>query len=262
MYLKGKISKILNGELDATASNEAGQLNEAIGGLTGFARTDDQTPGLHKNKDARRKRRERQGNQRLKDIKKAREKADKATAKGEPLPDPRLSMTGELRYTPKEAFLVHLAEYLNTGKSKHMMNALHLMEEYPALAKYVKESSQAALPQQAFSVYAVREHFSEEVGSPAYRSGENPHNWYLTVPCAKENCNHLDDHFIMEAKITPDKVLIYMPAFSKELEKLILSGKIQEPQNNVVRKSRSLNEIVLPQNIDSGLVIEIKRKGN
>jgi hypothetical protein len=65
----------------------------------------------------------------------------------------------------------------------------------------------------------------------------------------------------MEAKITPDKVLIYLPAFSKDIEKLIFNGKIHEPESNVVRKAKNLNEVVLPQNIDTGLVLEIKRKG-
>jgi len=230
-------------------------LNEAIGGATGFSRTGEDTPLQHKNDDARRKRKERQGKQRLNKIKSLK---DKSKAKDDDIIDPRLNMHGELRYTPKEAFLVHLVQYLHEGKSKHVMNALRLMEEYPNLAKYVRETSSTSLPRQAFSVYALREHFNEEVGSPAYRSGDNPHNWFLTVPCAKENCNHLDRHIIMEAKITPDKVLFYLPAFSKDIENLIFSGKIEEPEINVVRKAKNLQELILPGNIDTGMVIEIK----
>lgn len=260
--MKEIINKILFGENKNDSSEKTESLNEAIGGLTGYARTIEKTPELHKHKDARRKRRERQGEQRLKEIKKSHEKTEKAKNKGEAIPDPRLNFTGELRYTPKEAFLVHLVEYLNTGKSKHMMNALKLMEEYPVLAKYIKEKSQKELPHQPFSVYSVREHMDEEVGSPAYRSGDNPHNWYLTIPCAKDNCDHLHDHYVMEAKISPDKALIYLPAFSKDIEKLIFSGKIQEPETNVVRKAKSLHEIILPSHIDSGVVVEVNKKGS
>lgn len=242
MHLREKIKQILN---------------ESMGGITGFSPTVAQTPELHKHKDARRKRRERQGEQRLNKIKEAKKKAEKDEVQF----DPRMNMQGELRFTLKEAFLVHLAEYLKTGKSRHVMNALRLMEEYPSLAKFVKETSQAALPKQAFSIYAAREHFSEEVGSLAYRSGDSAHNWYLTIPCVKDNCNHLEEHFVMEAKITPDKVLIYVPAFAKMLENLIFAGKIAEPEVNVVRKAKNLSEVVLPSNIDSGLVIEVKKRG-
>ena len=226
-----------------------------MGGTTGFHPTVAETPEHTKLKDARRKRRERQGEQRVNRLK----LADKKDANGDPipLPHPRETLQSELRLTLKEAFGVYLMEYVMTGKSSYIADAVALMEEYPALKTFVRETSQKALPKQAFSVFSAREHFDEEVGSVAYRSGEHARSWYLTPHHAKDNTKHFENHMVMEAKITPDKVLIYVPAFTNLMEKLVFDGKIEEPMENVVRKARSKNELILPPSVDSGLIVEV-----
>jgi hypothetical protein len=231
-------------------------LNESAGGITGFNHGVQDKPSLQRSDDARRKKKERQGKQRMNRLKLDEKKSK---AKDEVVqPHPREFLANELRLTLSEAFGVYLAEYLSTGKSKYVMEAIKLMEEYPQLKKYVKETSQKHLPKQAFCVYSTRERFDEEIGSVAYRSGSRPHNWYMTAHQAKDNATHLDEHMVMEAKITPDKVLIYVPAFNTLLEKLIFDGKIEEPEVNILRIAKSKNELILPPSVDSGLIVEVK----
>lgn len=231
-------------------------LNEAAGGLTGFDPGVADTPALQRHKDVLRKKKDRQGDQRMNRLKTESKKSKKDDV---PPPHPREFLANELRLTLKEAFGVYLAEYLSTGKSKYVMEAIKLMEEYPALNQYVKETSQKSLPKQSFCVYSTREHLDEDVGSVAYRSGSKPHNWYLTAHQAKENSTHLDDHMVMEAKITPDKVLIYVPAFNQLIEKLIFDGKMEEPTSNILRIAKTKGEVILPPSVDSGLIVEVKQ---
>jgi hypothetical protein len=231
---------------------------ESIGGLTGFDPKTETTPALQRHKDVHRKRVDRQGEQRENKIKRA-ETEKKALQKGIEPPHPRTYLQNELRLSLKETFAAYLVEYLNTDKPKYMVEALNLMEEYPALKKYVQEMSHAALPQQSFSVFHAREHHDQEIGAPAYRSGSNAHNWCLTRHQALANADHLDHPMLMEAKVSPEKTLIYIPAFTKLMEEIIFSGKIEEPQENVIRKAKNKNEIILPPSVDTGMIVEIKK---
>lgn len=231
---------------------------ESIGGMTGFDPQTETTPNLQRHKDVHRKRVDRQGDQREANMKRD-EIEKKADKKGVEPPHPRLYLKNELRLSLKEAFAVHLVEYLNTHKHKYIQEALKLMEEYPQLKQFVVETSKAALPNQSFSVYSAREHLDEEVGSPGYRSGDHPRVWCLTRHQMMECSDHMTHPMILEAKISPDKALIYIPAFTKLMENLVYSGKIDEPEENVIRKAKNRNEIILPSSIDTGMIVEIKK---
>lgn len=226
--------------------------NESMHGISGFQPGIKDVPGIERLRDKKRKRIERQGEQRKNRLK---EKESLAKKTDTPI-DPRTYLEGSMKYTLLEQFLAHLVEYLESGRSKPMLEVFSLMEEYPKLKEFVKNKSQEALPKNAFSVYAAREALHEDVGHPARRSGTNPHNWYLTKQHARDAAVNVSEAIIMEAKVSPDHALLYIPAFSGLLEKFILGGKIDEPQTNVVRKAKGCQEIVLPHHINSGLVIE------
>jgi hypothetical protein len=169
-----------------------------------------------------------------------------------------VALEGEMRLNLKETFLKHLVEYVSTRKSKPMREALKLMDEYPKLKRYAMRKSHQALPTRGFAVYAVREStMTEEIGSPGYRSGDNAHNWCLNKQQAKRNTDVSDSYYILEAKILPKHVLLYLPAFASELEEFIYEGKIQEPEANIVRMAKQQNEAILPSNIDTGLIVEV-----
>ena len=55
-----------------------------------------------------------------------------------------------MRFSLKEAFLANLMEYIVTRKSKPILEAVKLMEEYPKLKKYVTKKSREALPNRGF----------------------------------------------------------------------------------------------------------------
>jgi hypothetical protein len=44
------------------------------------------------------------------------------------------------------------------------------------------------------------------------------------------------------------------------LEEFIHSGKVAEPTTNILRKARSRSEILLPGNINEGLVIHVNKR--
>lgn len=226
----------------------------AGGGKVGVRANLEDKPSTLRKKDARRKRRER-----------AREKAisgavkeSKVSADAQEI-DPRANLEGPMRLTLKEAFLSNLVEYVTTRKSRPILEAIALMEEYPKLKKFATKKSREALPNRGFSVYAVREStMNEEVGSPAYRVGPNAHNWCLNKSQARRNSDASDSYYVMEAKILPNHVLLYLPAFASEIENFIYEGKLmEEPQANVVRLVKQQNEAILPPDIDTGLVIEV-----
>lgn len=224
--------------------------NESMGGITGFHPGVNATPKLQQLKDRKRKKIERQGGQRQNKLKESKKTKDDVP------PDPRLNLSGELRFNVLESFINNVIGYLDTNKSRYMMEAFSLLEEYPKLKEYVKEKSLEGLPKNSFSVFSARERFNEEKGQPGYRTGDNPHNWSLTKHQARQNAALVEKAIIIEAKISPDKVILYVPAFTKLMEKLILSGKIEEPKTNVIRKAKLQNEVILPQSINTGLIIE------
>jgi hypothetical protein len=231
-------------------------LSEGFGGTTGFNPGDKDTPGLVRLKDAKRKQRERQGEQRIGAIQRARQgKMDE-----EEIIDPKSLLNGPMRLSLKETFLKHIIDYLEENKKSHLFEALDLMEDYPQLKTWVHSQSLNALPHNHFPIYAVREALDEEVGSIAQRSGEEPKIWFNNKNSAVAMANTYHEHYIMEAKVSPDKTLIYIPAFSKMLEQMITEGKVPPPTTNILRKARSRSEILLPGNVNEGLVIHVKKR--
>lgn len=226
---------------------------EGFGGTTGFNPGVTETPGLTRLRDKIRKRKERQGDKRNKS----------KTGKDEEIieEDPREFMQGEYRLSLKETFLKHIVDYLNENKVKHLTEALDLMEDYPQLKRWVQQESINHLPKGHFPVYAIREQFDEEIGKVAKRSGDAPKIWHVEKHSANNLAENFEDHYIMETKVSPDKTLLYVPAFTKMMESLIMGGKVMEPQNNVLRRARARQEIILPGDVNEGMVIHVGKKG-
>jgi len=168
----------------------------------------------------------------------------------------RESLVGELKLTPKQAFLSRLTAYLESGQSKHMIECFRLMEDYPKLKKHIKERSKKSLPKYTFKAYATRERLNEEIGEKGCRCDGNSHNWTLSRSMAGEIWN-TDEPYLMECSVNPDDVVIYVPAFAKDIEHVILNGLVDEPTVNVVRKAKILEEIILPEQYNEGIIIEI-----
>lgn len=213
-----------------------------------------------KRMDAKRKVEERAKAKRIKDMMHANKTAEKS---GQP---PQFDARYFLDDTPfkltlLESFVHNLIEYLNTGEKIHITEAVKLMEEYPKLKQYVIKNSTEKFPSKnATSVYLLGEHLEEEVGSVVKRPEGCIRICNLSLPEAElkaETSNHYDRCMILEAKITPDKILIYIPAFTQLMEKLIFSGKIQAPTENILRLAKQHNEVVLPPTINEGLVVKI-----
>lgn len=229
--------------------------NQNMGGVTGFARDIVDKAHAYRRKDARRKRVERQGEQRLNGTKNKKVQEDEEI-------DPRSVLTNEMRFTLKECFLVQLVEYLETGKQSYVHEAIKLMEEYPKLKTWVMETSHKQLPGQPFSLYSLKEWFSEEVGHESERIGEHPHIWSLSERGLDHKMHGFDDAMVIECRVSPDKVLIYIPAFTQMMEELLLSGKIMETVGNPLRKAKQYNECITDNSVNKGLIVKIHNKGN
>lgn len=168
----------------------------------------------------------------------------------------RRQLQGELKLSPLECVGSRLAAYLETRNSKHMFEIFELMEDYPKLGKFIREKSQAALPKYPFNVYSTREWLGESIGDRISRSNGR-HNWYLSKHKAKK-LSECDKYKLLEcSQVSPEDVILYIPAFSKLLERCILEGLIDEPSTNVVREARTCEEIVLPEKYLEGVIIEI-----
>jgi hypothetical protein len=99
---------------------------------------------------------------------------------------------------------------------------------------------------------------SEEVGQICYREEGNHHNWFLNKEDAIKNLGSDSSFYISKAKVSPDQVILFVPAFAKHLENLIYSRKIEEREGNPVREAKRSSEIILPENINSGIIIETR----
>lgn len=227
--------------------------NQMFGGITGFAKNDTEKRETFKRNDARRKRIERQSEQRLNKINKSKENGEEI--------DPRTLLTTDMRFTLKESFLLQLLEYGQTGKYKYIEEAVNLMNEYPKLKTWVMETSHKALPTQAFSLYTLREWFTEDVGTECERVGDGPHIWSLSENALSHKYSNYEDSMVLECRVSPNKVLIYLPAFSKMLEEFILSGKIMETIGNPIREIVRKKECVTENSINKAMITRIN-KGN
>lgn len=246
--LENKIRELL---FEGTMVSPADPGSGAGGGKIGFKVNETDKKSAYRRKDARRKRRERSREKNGK-------QKDQEEIYVETPEEKRARLNGQMKLSLKETFINDLMEYASTRRSKPMKDALSLMEEYPKLKRYVIEQSKKILPTRSFNAYSVREStMNEEVGSPGYRSGSNPHNWCLCKEQAKKNYGAANSYYVMECKILPKHVMIYLPAFTKEIENLIYSGKIDEPEQNVIRMIKQQNEVILPGDIDTGLIVEV-----
>lgn len=215
---------------------------------------------INRREDAARKRKERaRANNKP-------EKANRTKRNGQEPIDPtelkrqqRRNLTGEMRLTPYEAVGSRLVAYLETGKSKHMQDIFELMEEYPKLRKYIKEKSKKALPKFDFKVYASRPLLDEEVGGKGYRHNEGMRNWTLSKSMTERVFKENENCYIMECKVSPEDVVIYLPAFSDLVERVIMEGLVDEPMNkNVIRECKVGQEIVLPaEKYNEGYIVEV-----
>lgn len=231
--------------------------NQNLGGLTGFGRSiSDQKMG-YRHKDAERKAKERAREKRLKQIQgKQSSKKDENSVEI----DPRVYMNdSELRFTLKEAFINHLIEYLETNKKHYILEAISLLKEYPNLKEWAKQESHKLLPKNPFSLYSLSEWLDEEVGSEHKRPQNKGYIWHLTESGLDHRKPDYQDAMVMECQISPDKALIYIPAFTKYMEELIFSGKIDEPLGNPLRKAKQLQEVVTDDSVNSGMIIKIHK---
>ena len=202
--------------------------------------------------DAKRKRIERSKNKPKKD-----DKIEQDLDPSEIIKQQRRQLQGGLRLTPLETFTSKLIYYVETRKPKHILDAIELMEDYPKLGKYVKEQSKKCLPKYEFCAYAMRERLDEEIGQLGKRIDGDYHNWTLSRANANSVFNECDSPYLMECKINPSDVIIYIPAFTKLMEKLIIEGLIEEPSLNVIRESKKREEIILPGKYNEGYIIGV-----
>jgi hypothetical protein len=171
----------------------------------------------------------------------------------------RRKLKGELRLTPLETVISRLIAYLDTGKSKHMSEIFSILDDYPKLKKFVKDKSMKSLPKYEFKVFAARELLDEEIGSTGYRSETGYHNWTLSKNMVEKLFKENNDYYIMECKVNPADVVIFIPAFTTMMEQLILEGLVDEPMHNIIRDAKITDEIVLPaEKYNCGYIIEVK----
>lgn len=211
--------------------------------------------------DARRKVIERERDKKNRLIKGVQKDISKKVEKGievDPIVETQKAMSGHFRFSLKESFINSLMEFVSTGKKSHLNECLTLMEEYPKLKQYVTDRSKKSLPDRGFCVYSTRESsLNEKVGDPAYRSGASHKLWFLNKESAVNHANSKHDAYVVfEAKVLPTHILIYVPEFTKDIEQLIYSGKVDEPAENVVRKAKSCMAAVLSKDVESGIIVE------
>lgn len=243
-------------------TNEVLNENQLMGGLTGFGQNQTDKPLLFKEKDAERKREEREEQRkkekRLKEIQKTEKETGVSTHPREKLSN------SPLRFTLKQAFLANLIQYLETNKSAYLNEAITLVNEYPKLKEWVQTESVKHLPSKPFSIYQISEWLNEDVGTEYSRpinKAATHVTWHLSESSVKHKKHLFTDSMILECQISPDKVLIYIPAFAKMMEELIFSGKIEEPIGNPILKAKQYQECVTESSIKTGLVTKIHKEG-
>lgn len=211
---------------------------------------------LYRSHDAERKREERAAEKRLKLMKK--ENDESIDLIGKPKHHPRDFLNkSPLKLTLKETFLKHIVDYIETNKKSHIKEAVQLMEEYPKLKEFVTSESRKPFSS-LFNVYHIKEHLHENEGETIELS-DSLRAWHISKSDIEHRHPEFDNHMILEAKISPDKILLYLPAFSKLVEELIFSGKIEECQTNVLRKIKQHNELILHPSVNQGVITEIHK---
>jgi hypothetical protein len=246
-------NKILEIFLEQSMTSPADPGSGAGGSKVAFKVNEDKKGSTFRKNDARRKRieRNRQRNNPY-------GYQSKKSLKEEEIIDPRMNLEGPLRLTLGETFLYNIIEYLTTNNSKYLKESLELLEEYPdRLKKWAMHKSWNVLPD-GFTVYSIHEATTDEqIGDTQYRSGGKWYKWYRTKSLAQSKQSDYDDYYIMETPIKKQNIILYIPAFVEDIQKLILSGKIKEPVDNVVRKCRNSLEIITNNSVNSGKIIAI-----
>ena len=243
MDIKTKLSEIFNEDFGNARDT-------SIGSRKGF-----KSGERSKVADAQRKKQERYAEQRKKKLHKENEDSYKENGVLQHHPREFLN-NSPLKLTLKESFINNLIEYVNSNNKKHLKDAIKLMEEYPNLHKFVTETSKTPFNNNVLSVYSIREHLNEEVGSVIDRA-EGIKIGHLSLHEAEQKHSDREGYMILEAQISPDKILIYIPAFTKLMEELIYSGKIEEPTSNTLRAAKSHNELIMNPNVNKGVVVKI-----
>lgn len=211
--------------------------------------------GRTKAEDANRKQIERRLEKRKKKFSGENEKSIKQT--GKPIHHPRTFLDkSPLKFTLKETFINDLIEYVHTNKKSYLRDAIQLMEEYPNLYKYVTETSRKGFTEKELNVYSAREHLNEEIGQKITRP-DGLKIAHLSISHIENRHSDRTGYMILEAKISPDKILIYIPAFTKSMEELIYSGKIDEKETNILRETKKHNEIILLPSVNEGVIVKI-----
>ena len=152
--------------------------------------------------------------------------------------------------------------YLDSGRSSHMLKLFEFLEQYPKTRNFIKSVSVAALPNKEFDVFSGRELTTQEVGDMGYRIKGNYHNWTLSRPQVKKIWSDCEELYIMKCACSPDKTVLYIPAFTKYIEKYIKEGTINtesfvnEP-HIIIMNAKQREEIILPDDYDSGIIVEI-----
>lgn len=252
-----RILDILSSENDSVLKE-----NQLMGGITGFGQNQTDLPERFKANDAERKREEREEERKKKEKLRKIEKTEKET--GETVHPRHKLSSSPLRFTLKEAFLAKLVQYLETDKSVYLNEAITLINEYPKLKEWVQQESTKHLPTNPFSVYHMAEWFNEEVGSEHERPfGKNTEYalWHISESSLKHKRHKFTEAMVLECRISPDKVMIYIPAFTKLMEELIFSGKIDETVGNPILKAKQTQECVTEGSVKNGLITKIIQEG-
>ena len=247
MDIKNKINEIFNeaiGFQGSSSGSPSHRKNISVGGHK-----------LSLEADKQRKRKERAKQDRLKRMKK--DNDDRIKNGEQPIHHPREFLDGSpLRFTLLETFVNFLIEYVKEQNTKHLDEAISLMEEYPKLGDYVKQTSRKCFNQNEMCVYSTKEHFFEEMEEEVEHL-DGHRIYHLSIPQVESRHADRSGYMILETKISPEKILLYLPAFTKDMEKLSLSGKIEEMTVNVIREAKRQNELILVPEVNKGKVIKV-----
>jgi hypothetical protein len=100
---------------------------------------------------------------------------------------------------------------------------------------------------------------NETVGSKYDRPNTDVRIWNLTEASLENKKPNFSDSMVLECQVSPDKIVLYIPAFTKLMEELIFSGKIQEPNSNPLLKAKQSQECITESEINSGLITKINK---
>jgi hypothetical protein len=210
-----------------------------------------------KDEDAKRKRIERSRARKLNELKGG--VSDKDT---KPKDGKNKDTVSGVQKTPLTYFIELLVKYIDTGSSKYMIDIFDLLSTYPKLKTFVKDHSIKYLPKKEFNVYSGREWIGQSIGDMGQRIKGNYHNWTLARPQVKKIWSNCEELYVMKTSCTPDKAILFIPAFTKYIEKSFQDGiidleEITSKPHIIALASKTRDEIILSDDYDSGIIVEI-----